>query len=65
MTHAFFKALLFLTAGAVILACHHEQNIFKMGGLRKQLPLEYACFLVGRSRARGVSVGHRRLLQQG
>jgi NADH-quinone oxidoreductase subunit L len=47
MTHAFFKALLFLTAGAVILACHHEQNIFKMGGLRKQLPLEYACFLVG------------------
>jgi NADH-quinone oxidoreductase subunit L len=47
MTHAFFKALLFLTAGAVILACHHEQDIFKMGGLRKQLPLEYACFLVG------------------
>jgi NADH-quinone oxidoreductase subunit L len=47
MTHAFFKALLFMTAGAVILACHHEQNIFKMGGLRKQLPLEYACFLVG------------------
>jgi NADH-quinone oxidoreductase subunit L len=47
MTHAFFKALLFLTAGAVILACHHEQNIFKMGGLRKQLPLAYACFLVG------------------
>ena len=47
MTHAFFKALLFMTAGAVILACHHEQNIFKMGGLRRQLPLEYACFLVG------------------
>ncbi len=47
MTHAFFKALLFLTAGAVILACHHEQDIFKMGGLRRQLPLEYACFLVG------------------
>jgi NADH-quinone oxidoreductase subunit L len=47
MTHAFFKALLFLTSGAVILACHHEQDIFKMGGLRKQLPLEYACFLVG------------------
>jgi NADH-quinone oxidoreductase subunit L len=47
MTHAFFKALLFLTAGAVILACHHEQDIFKLGGLRKQLPLEYACFLVG------------------
>jgi NADH-quinone oxidoreductase subunit L len=47
MTHAFFKALLFLSAGAVIVACHHEQNIFKMGGLRKSLPLVYACFLVG------------------
>jgi NADH-quinone oxidoreductase subunit L len=47
MTHAFFKALLFLTSGAVILACHHEQDIFNMGGLRKQLPLEYACFVVG------------------
>jgi NADH-quinone oxidoreductase subunit L len=47
MTHAFFKALLFLAAGAVIIACHHEQNIFKMGGLRKKLPLVYASFLVG------------------
>ncbi|HTC45062.1 MAG TPA: NADH-quinone oxidoreductase subunit L [Steroidobacteraceae bacterium] len=47
MTHAFFKALLFMTAGSVILACHHEQDIFKMGGLRRRLPLEYACFLVG------------------
>src|SRR5690606_4773791 len=49
MTHAFFKALLFLAAGAVIVACHHEQNIFKMGGLRRRLPLAYACFLVGGS----------------
>ncbi|HAU4964302.1 TPA: NADH-quinone oxidoreductase subunit L, partial [Aeromonas hydrophila] len=49
MTHAFFKALLFLSAGAVIVATHHEQNIFKMGGLRKSLPLVYACFLVGGS----------------
>ena len=49
MTHAFFKALLFLSSGSVILACHHEQNIFKMGGLRKSLPLVYACFLVGGS----------------
>ncbi|MFQ1934949.1 NADH-quinone oxidoreductase subunit L [Aeromonas veronii] len=49
MTHAFFKALLFLSAGAVIVATHHEQNIFKMGGLRKSLPLAYACFLVGGS----------------
>ncbi|MBU3057558.1 NADH-quinone oxidoreductase subunit L [Pseudomonas indica] len=49
MTHAFFKALLFLASGAVIVACHHEQNIFKMGGLRRPLPLAYACFLVGGS----------------
>lgn len=47
MTHAFFKALLFLSAGAVIIATHHEQDIFKMGGLRKKLPLVYICFLVG------------------
>ncbi|WP_445619982.1 NADH-quinone oxidoreductase subunit L [Kushneria sp. Sum13] len=47
MTHAFFKALLFLTSGSVIIACHHEQNIFKMGGLRKTLKLPYACFLIG------------------
>ncbi|NIG87395.1 NADH-quinone oxidoreductase subunit L [Serratia symbiotica] len=47
MTHAFFKALLFLSAGSVILACHHEQNIFKMGGLRKSIQLVYVCFLVG------------------
>ena len=39
MTHAFFKALLFLASGAVINACHHEQNIFKMGGLWKKQPL--------------------------
>lgn len=39
MTHAFFKALLFLSAGSVIIACHHEQNIFKMGGLRKQISI--------------------------
>ncbi|MGQ5288631.1 NADH-quinone oxidoreductase subunit L [Pectobacterium actinidiae] len=47
MTHAFFKALLFLSSGSVILACHHEQNIFRMGGLRKTIPLVYVCFLVG------------------
>ncbi|MFJ5482899.1 NADH-quinone oxidoreductase subunit L [Pectobacterium actinidiae] len=47
MTHAFFKALLFLSSGSVILACHHEQNIFKMGGLRKTIPLVYVCFLIG------------------
>lgn len=47
LTHAFFKALLFLSSGAVIIACHHEQNIFKMGGLRKTIPFVYLCFLVG------------------
>ncbi|QLC72420.1 NADH-quinone oxidoreductase subunit L [Pseudomonas sp. LPB0260] len=47
MTHAFFKALLFLASGAVINACHHEQNIFRMGGLWRKLPLAYASFLVG------------------
>ncbi|MBG6247296.1 MULTISPECIES: NADH-quinone oxidoreductase subunit L [Symbiopectobacterium] len=49
MTHAFFKALLFLASGSVILACHHEQNIFKMGGLRKTIPLAYVSFLIGGS----------------
>ncbi len=47
MTHAFFKALLFLGAGSVILAQHHEHNIFKMGGLRTRLPLTFWTFLVG------------------
>lgn len=47
MIHGFFKALLFLTSGSLIIACHHEQNIFKMGGLRKSVPLLYLCFLLG------------------
>jgi NADH-quinone oxidoreductase subunit L len=47
MTHAFFKALLFLTAGAIILALHHQKNLFKMGGLLKRLPFETALFAVG------------------
>ncbi len=47
MTHAFFKALLFLTAGTVIKALHHEQDIFKMGGLYKRMPLAFACMLIG------------------
>jgi NADH-quinone oxidoreductase subunit L len=47
MTHAFFKALLFLSSGAVILAVHHEQNIFKIGGLRKKIPLVFWCYIVG------------------
>ena len=47
MTHAFFKALLFLGAGAVILSLHHEQDIFRMGGKRRQLPVGFLCFLIG------------------
>ncbi|MGP5493562.1 NADH-quinone oxidoreductase subunit L [Psychrobacter celer] len=47
MTHAFFKALLFLASGAVIIAVHHEQDIFKMGGLRKKIPLVFWCYIVG------------------
>ncbi len=47
MTHAFFKALLFLAAGTVILSLHHEHNIFKMGGKWRQLPLAFASFLIG------------------
>lgn len=47
MTHAFFKALLFLGAGAVIVALHHEQDMFKMGGLRKSLPGVFWVFLIG------------------
>jgi NADH-quinone oxidoreductase subunit L len=46
-THAFFKALLFLAAGSVILALHHEQGIWKMGGLWKRMPLTFIAFLVG------------------
>jgi NADH-quinone oxidoreductase subunit L len=47
MTHAFFKALLFLGAGSVIHAMHHEQDIRHMGGLRKKLPITHLTFLLG------------------
>ena len=46
-THAFFKALLFLGSGAVIYACHHEQDIWKMGGLRKKMPITFITFAIG------------------
>ena len=46
-THAFFKALLFLGSGAVIIAMHHEQDLRKMGGLRKGLPITYATMVIG------------------
>ena len=47
VTHAFFKALLFLAAGSVIMAMHHEQNIKKMGGLRRYMPITYWSALMG------------------
>lgn len=47
MTHAFFKALLFLGAGSVIIALHHEQNIWKMGNLHKYMPITYVTMLIG------------------
>jgi len=47
MTHAFFKALLFLAAGSVIIAMHHEQDMRRMGGLRKYMPITYWTCLVG------------------
>jgi len=47
MTHAFFKALLFLAAGSVIIAMHHEQDMRRMGGLRKYMPVTYWTCLIG------------------
>ena len=46
-THAFFKALLFLAAGSVIVMLHHEQNIWKMGGLSQKLPITFVTFVAG------------------
>ncbi len=53
-THAFFKALLFLGAGSVIHAMHHEQDIWKMGALRKKMPVSYWTFMVGTLALAGV-----------
>jgi len=53
-THAFFKALLFLGAGSVILALHHEQDIWNMGGLRRKMPVTFWTFMVGTLALAGV-----------
>ena len=53
-THAFFKALLFLGAGSVIIALHHEQDIWKMGGLRQKLPVTFWTFMAGTLAIAGV-----------
>jgi NADH-quinone oxidoreductase subunit L len=54
MTHAFFKALLFLGAGSVIIALHHEQDMRRMGGLRKHMPWTYGTVLIGAIASVGV-----------
>ena len=54
MTHAFFKALLFLGAGSVIIALHHEQDMRKMGGLWKHMPWTYGTVLIGAIASAGV-----------
>jgi NADH-quinone oxidoreductase subunit L len=54
LTHACFKALLFLAAGSVILSLHHEQDMYRMGGLRRSLPLTFWTFLIGAAALSGV-----------
>jgi len=54
MTHAFFKALLFLGAGSVILACHHEHDIFELGGLKDRMPVTFWTFVAAGSALAGV-----------
>ncbi|MBA0922838.1 MAG: NADH-quinone oxidoreductase subunit L [Nitrosospira sp.] len=54
MTHAFFKALLFLGAGSVIMAMHHEQDMRRMGGLRKYMPITYWTMLIAALASSGV-----------
>jgi NADH-quinone oxidoreductase subunit L len=55
-THAFFKALLFLSAGAVITAMHHEQDMRKMGGLARKIPFTWAMMLIGNLALTGVGI---------
>ena len=54
VTHAFFKALLFLSAGSIIHVCYHEQNIKKMGGLCKKIPITYSLIILGSLALMGV-----------
>jgi NADH-quinone oxidoreductase subunit L len=54
MTHAFFKAVLFLAAGSVIIALHHEQDMRRMGGLRKYMPWTYWTLLIGAISSAGI-----------
>ena len=65
MVHAFFKALLFLGAGVVIAGLEHERDIFRMGGLRRQLPFVFWTFLAGAASLSLYTARHCRVLQQG
>src|SRR5258705_220492 len=56
LTHAFFKALLFLSAGAVIHSMHHEQDMRKMGGLARAIPFTWAMMLIGNLALTGVGI---------
>jgi NADH-quinone oxidoreductase subunit L len=56
LTHAFFKALLFLGSGSVIVGCHHEQDMKKMGGLAKAMPITFATFALGTLALAGVGI---------
>jgi len=60
MTHAFFKAVLFLAAGSVIIALHHEQDMRRMGGLRKHMPWTYWTLLIGAISSAGIPSSSRR-----
>ena len=60
-THAFFKALLFLGAGSVIHGMHHEQDMRRMGGLRKYMPLTYAAMMIGTIAIIGLGVPHTKI----
>ena len=62
-THAFFKALLFLSAGSVIIGMHHEQDIWQMGNLRKKMPVTFWTFLIGALALCGVSAVQRVLFE--
>ena len=64
ITHAFFKALLFLGAGSVIHGCHDEQDIRRMGGLRKLMPVTFATYAVGMLALVRLSAPLLRLLEQ-
>src|SRR2546422_8798274 len=54
VTHAFFKALLFLAAGSVIIALHHEQDMRRMGGIKRYMPVTYWMMLVGAISSAGI-----------